>query len=71
MMGVSVRVWAELGRAELPLGALCELPLGTVLELDQPADAPIRLFANGKCFAVGALQVSDEGRWAVRSRPST
>ena len=66
MMGVPVRVWAELGRAELPLGNALELPLGTVLTLDQPADAPIRLFANGKHFAEGALEVSDEGCWAVR-----
>ena len=65
MMGVSVRVWAELGRAKLPLGSALALPLGTVLELDQEAEEPIRLFANGKCFAQGALQVSAEGRWAV------
>ena len=66
MMGVSVRVWAELGRAKLPLGNALELPLGTVLTLDQDADSPIRLFANGKCFAQGALQVSGEGKWAVQ-----
>jgi flagellar motor switch/type III secretory pathway protein FliN len=65
MMGVSVRVWAELGRAKLSLGSALALPLGTVLELDQDAEAPIRLYANGTCFAVGALQVSGEGRWAV------
>jgi flagellar motor switch protein FliM len=65
MMGVSVRVWAELGRAKLSLGSALQLPLGTVLTLDQDAEAPIRLFANGKCFAEGALQVSGEGRWAV------
>ena len=28
MMGVSVRVWAELGRAKLPLGNALDLPLG-------------------------------------------
>ena len=66
LMGVPVRVWAELGRTRLPLGSALELPLGTVLELDQGAESPIELFANGKSFAQGALQVSGEGKWAVQ-----
>lgn len=65
MRGVPVRVWAELGRATLPLGSTLELPPGTVLELDQDADAPIELFVGGKRFAHGTLQVTDEGIWAV------
>ena len=47
MMDVPVRVWAELGRTTLPLGEALELPPGTVVELDQGADAPIELFVNG------------------------
>lgn len=65
MTGVPVRVWAELGRTTLPLGSALELPPGTVLELDHDADAPIDVFVGGKCFARGALQVTDEGIWAV------
>jgi flagellar motor switch protein FliM len=66
MMGVSVRVWAELGRTTLPLGHTLELPPGSVVELDQAAEAPIELFVNGMCFAHGTLQVTPEGAWAVQ-----
>jgi flagellar motor switch protein FliM len=66
MLGVPVRVWAELGRTTIPLGSALELPPGTVLELDQAADAPIELFGNGLCFAHGRLEVTAEGEWAVR-----
>jgi len=66
MLGVSVRVWAELGRATLPLGSTLELPTGAVLELEQAAEAPIELFVNGLCFAHGTLQVTADGDWAVQ-----
>jgi flagellar motor switch protein FliM len=66
MMGVSVRVWAELGRTTLPLGHTLELPPGTVVELEQSAESPVELFVNGMRFAYGALQVGAEGEWAVQ-----
>jgi flagellar motor switch protein FliM len=66
MMGVPVRVWAELGRTALPLGDALELPPGSVVELDQGAEAPIELFVNGLCFAHGTLQVAAEGEWSVQ-----
>jgi flagellar motor switch protein FliM len=66
MLDVSVRVWAELGRATLPLGQALELPPGAVVELDQGADSPIDLFVNGTRFAHGTLQVGADGEWAVQ-----
>jgi len=63
---IFVRVWAELGRTHLPLGAALELAAGSVLELDQGADAPVELFANGLCFANGSLVVTGEGAWGVQ-----
>ncbi len=66
MLGVSVRVWAELGRTHIPLGRALELPAGTVLELDQSAEAPIELYVNGMCFAHGSLLVSAGGEWNVQ-----
>ena len=66
MLGVPVRVWAELGRTRIPLGHALELPPGTVIELDQGAEAPIELFVNGLCFAHGSLEVTAEGEWAVQ-----
>ncbi|HWX46063.1 MAG TPA: FliM/FliN family flagellar motor switch protein [Solirubrobacteraceae bacterium] len=66
MMGVPVRVWAELGRTTLPLGQALEMPPGTVVELDQGAEDPIELFVNGMPFAHGTLQVGADGEWAVQ-----
>jgi flagellar motor switch protein FliM len=66
MMGVPVRVWAELGRTMLPLGQALELPTGAVVELDQGAESPIELFVNGMRFAYGALLLGAEGEWAVQ-----
>ncbi len=66
MVGVPVRVWAELGRTHMPLGHALELPPGAVVELDQGAQAPIELFAGGLPFAHGSLQVGAAGEWAVQ-----
>jgi flagellar motor switch protein FliM len=66
MLGVPVRVWAELGRTRMPLGHTLELPPGAVVELEQVAEAPIELFAGGLPFAHGSLLVSAEGEWAVQ-----
>lgn len=63
---IFVRVWAELGRTHMPLGRALDLAHGAVVELDQDAQAPVELFANGLCFATGELVVTPEGRWGVR-----
>jgi flagellar motor switch protein FliM len=63
---VPVRVWAELGRTHLALGHALELPVGTVLELEQSAEDPIELFVNGMPLAHASLQVTPEGEWAVQ-----
>ncbi len=61
-----VRVWGELGRTHMSLGRALELGSGSVVELDQPAHAPVELFANGLCFANGSLVVTPEGSWGVQ-----
>jgi flagellar motor switch protein FliM len=66
MLGVHVRVWAELGRVMRPLGQALELPPGSVVELDQGAESPIELFVNGMCFAHGTLLLGADGEWAVQ-----
>jgi flagellar motor switch protein FliN len=63
--GISLRVWAELGRACMPLGAALGLPVGAVLDLDRAADAPVDLYVNGLRFARGQLLVTDDGEWGV------
>ena len=63
--GISLRVWAELGRSRMPLGSALGLPVGAVLDLDRTADAPVDLYVNGMRFARGQLLVTDDGEWAV------
>lgn len=63
---IRVKVWAELGRTKVPLGAAPEMPAGTVLELDRKAEEPIDLYVNGLRFASGTLVLTDDGEWALR-----
>ena len=66
LRSIFVRVWAELGRTHLPLGRALELAQGAVVELDQAAEEPVELFANGLCFANGSLVVTPDGAWGVQ-----
>lgn len=66
LRNIFVRVWAELGRTHISLGTALELAPGAVVELDQDAQAPVELFANGLCFASGSLVVTGEGEWGVQ-----
>lgn len=68
---VNLRVWAELGRAQISLGSALELPVGAVLDLDHAADAPVDLFVNGLCFGQGQLLVTDDGEWAIEVKTLT
>jgi flagellar motor switch protein FliN/FliY len=63
---IRVRVWAELGRARIPLGDAPEMPPGAVLELDRKAEDPVDLYVNGLRFASGTLVLTDDGEWALR-----
>jgi flagellar motor switch protein FliN len=66
LAGIPVRVWAELGRTEMPSAELVGLPAGAVVELDRQADDAIDLYVNGTRFATGRLMVVDGTDWAVR-----
>jgi flagellar motor switch protein FliN len=66
LTGIKLRVWAELGRTQLGLSRALGLPLGSVVELDHSADAPVDLYVNGLRFAQGHLIVTDDGEWAFQ-----
>jgi flagellar motor switch protein FliN/FliY len=66
LAGIPVRVWAELGRAQLPSAQVVGMPAGAVVELNEAADEPIDLYVNGTRFATGRLMVVDGTDWAVR-----
>jgi flagellar motor switch protein FliN/FliY len=66
LAGIPVRVWAELGRAQMASADVVGLPPGAVVELNRQADEPIDLYVNGRRFATGRLVVVDGADWAVR-----
>jgi flagellar motor switch protein FliN len=66
LAGIPVRVWAELGRTQMPSADFVGLPPGAVVELDRQADDAIDLYVNGTHFATGRLMVVDGTDWAVR-----
>jgi flagellar motor switch protein FliN/FliY len=66
LAGIPVRVWAELGRAQMPSAQVVGLPSGAVVQLNRSADEPIDLYVNGRRFATGRLMVVDGTDWAVR-----
>jgi flagellar motor switch protein FliN len=66
LAGIPVRVWAELGRAQMPSAQVVGMPSGAVVELNRGAEEPIDLYVNGKRFATGRLMVVDGNDWAVR-----
>jgi len=72
---VPVRVWAELGRTQMPVGRAVGLATGAVVELDRAPDDPVDLFVNGRLFGTGRLLLVED-EWAVRietvlPRPTT
>jgi flagellar motor switch protein FliN/FliY len=63
---VSVRVWAELGRARMPTGEVVGLPSGAIVELDREAEDAVDLYVDGQLYATGRLVVCDDESWGVR-----
>jgi flagellar motor switch protein FliN len=66
VLATKLRVWAEIGRAKLPVGRVVSLPAGAVLELDRLAEDPVDIFVNGHRYATGRLVVDEAGEWSVR-----
>jgi flagellar motor switch protein FliN len=62
---VPVRVWAELGRTQMPVGQAVGLATGAVVELDRAPDDPVDLYVNGRLFGTGRLLLVED-EWAVR-----
>jgi flagellar motor switch protein FliN/FliY len=63
---VPVTLSVRLGQAQLPIGHAVRLWNGAVIELDQPADAPLEVLVNGYRFALGRLVLMDGTDWAIR-----
>jgi flagellar motor switch protein FliN/FliY len=65
LLDMRLRVWAEIGRAQMPAAFVVGMPKGAIIDLDCGPDEPADLFVNGRHFGTGRL-VLVEGEWALR-----
>jgi flagellar motor switch/type III secretory pathway protein FliN len=65
LMGMPLRVWAEIGRTRMPAAFVVGMPHGAIVDLDVEPDEPADLFVNGRHFGTGRLVLVD-GEWALR-----
>jgi flagellar motor switch protein FliN len=65
VLDVPVSLTVELGHCQLPLREVLQLAVGSVIQLDKAADAPVELFVNGKLVARGEVVVIEE-RFGVK-----
>ena len=65
VLDVPVSLSVELGSSQLPMREVLQLNVGSVVQLDKAADAPVELSINGKLIARGEV-VGIEDRFAVK-----
>lgn len=65
VLDVPVSLTIELGGCQLPMREVLQLNIGSVVQLDQAADAPVELSINGKLIARGEVVVIEE-RYGVK-----
>jgi flagellar motor switch protein FliN len=65
VLDVPVHLTVELGQCQLPMREVLQLNVGSVIQLDKAADAPVDLFVNGKMVARGEVVVIED-RFGVK-----
>ena len=65
VMDVPVSLTIELGSCQLPMREVLQLGVGSVVQLDKPADEPVELRVNGKLIARGEVVVIED-RFGVK-----
>jgi flagellar motor switch protein FliN/FliY len=60
VLDVPVSLTIELGSCQLPMKEVLQLSIGSVVQLDKPADAPVELSVNGKLIARGEVVVIED-----------
>ena len=60
VLDVPVSLTIELGGCQLPMREVLQLAIGSVIQLDKAADAPVELSINGKLIARGEVVVIEE-----------
>jgi flagellar motor switch protein FliN/FliY len=65
VLDVPVQIAVELGRTSLPIGDVCQLGAGSVVELGKAAGDALDLLVNGKLVARGEAVVVGE-KYGIR-----
>ncbi|HLH52290.1 MAG TPA: flagellar motor switch protein FliN, partial [Verrucomicrobiae bacterium] len=65
VLDVPVSLTIELGSCQLPMREVLQLAVGSVIQLEKAADAPIELSVNGKLIARGEVVVIED-RYGVK-----
>ena len=65
VLDVPVSLTIELGSCQLPMREVLQLGVGSVVQLDKAADAPVELSVNGKLIARGEVVVIED-RYGVK-----
>lgn len=65
VLDVPVSLTIELGSSQLPMREVLQLCVGSVVQLEKPADAPVELSVNGKLIARGEVVVIED-RYGVK-----
>jgi len=65
VLDVPVSLTIELGSCQLPMREVLQLSIGSVVQLDKAADAPVELSVNGKLIARGEVVVIED-RYGVK-----
>jgi len=65
VLDVPVSLTIELGSCQLAMKDVLQLNIGSVVQLDKPADAPVELSVNGKLIARGEVVVVED-RFGVK-----
>ena len=60
LLDVSVQLSVELGGCQLPMREVLQLGVGSVVPLDQVAEAPVDLYVNLKLVARGEVVVVED-----------
>lgn len=59
LLDVKVKLTVELGACQMPMRDVLQLNIGSVVKLDNPAQAPVDLYVNQKKIARGEVVVAD------------
>ena len=65
VLDVPVSLTIEFGGCQLPMREVLQLNIGSVVQLDKAADAPVELSINGKLIARGEVVVIED-RYGVK-----